>query len=113
MNNTRNCNFILIIAPSAPPQNFTAISGENISLTWIPPPFIDQNGVLVDYFIEYFGIERDTHTRNTTIPSSQHYSVIFGLDEYTTYQFRIRASTFIGPGPFTQFTTVTTRDARK
>ena len=80
MNNTRNCNFILIIAPSAPPQNFTAIGGENISLTWIPPPFIDQNGVLVDYFIEYFGIERDTHTRNTTIPSSQHYSIIFGLD---------------------------------
>ena len=84
MNNTRNCNFILIIAPSAPPQNFTAIGGENISLTWIPPPFIDQNGVLVDYFIEYFGIERDTHTRNTTVPSSQHYSIIFGLDEYTT-----------------------------
>ena len=101
------------LAPSAPPQNFTAIGGQNISLTWIPPPYVDRNGILVDYLIEYFGIERDTHTKNITIPSSQQYSVISGLDEYTTYQLRIRASTLIGSGPFTQFTNVTTRAARK
>ena len=101
------------LVPSAPPQNFTAIGGQYLYSKWIPPPSIDQNGVLVEYFIEYFGVERDITIRNISVPSSQLYYILTGLNEFTTYRLRIRASTSVGPGPFTQFITVTTIAARK
>ena len=79
----------------------------------MPPPPIDQNGVLTSFSIEYFGVDRDTTTRNVTVPSSQLSLTITGLNEETTYMLRIQASTSVGFGPFSDFITATTQAARK
>ena len=79
----------------------------------MPPPPIDQNGVLTSFFIEYFGVDRDTTTRNVTVPFPQLSLNITGLNEDTTYMLRIRASTSVGFGPFSDFINATTQEARK
>ncbi|KAI6658157.1 Phosphatidylinositol phosphatase PTPRQ-like isoform X2, partial [Oopsacas minuta] len=98
-------------APSAPPQNFTAQSGRAILLSWIGPPAIDQNGILVNFFIEYSGIERDTDLRNITVPPTNLSINVTGLDEDTSYIFILRASTSVGDGPFTDPLRATTQAA--
>ena len=113
LRNTIIFTIFVILAPSAPPQNFTAISGRSISLTYMPPPLIDQNGVLTSFSIEYFGVDRDTTTRNITVPASQLSLNITQLNEDTTYMIRIRASTVVGFGPFSDFITATTQVVRK
>ena len=79
----------------------------------MPPPLIDQNGVLTSFLIEYFGVERDTTTRNITVPASQLSLNITQLNEDTTYSLRIRASTIVGFGPFSDIITATTQEAGK
>ena len=76
------------------------------------PPPIDQNGILRNYTIEYFGVERDTMTRSISIPPDQLTVIITGLEEDTSYSFKVRASTSVGPGPFADLTT-STQTARK
>ena len=79
----------------------------------MPPPPIDQNGVLLNYTIEYFGVDRDTSVRSRIVPASLLSLNITGLEEDTMYSFRIRASTSVGFGPFTDPITATTQEARK
>ena len=79
----------------------------------MPPPPIDQNGVLTSFFIEYFGVDRDTAMRSITVPFPRLSLNITGLNEDTTYMLRIRASTVIGFGPFSDFITRTTQIPRK
>ena len=79
----------------------------------MPPPLIDQNGMLTSFLIEYFGVDRDMTTRNITVPASQLSLNITQLEEDTTYMLRIRASTIVGFGPFSDFITVTTQAAGK
>ena len=113
LRNTIIFSSLVILAPSAPPQNVIVLSRRKIFLTYTPPPLIDQNGELTSFFIEYFGVERDTTTRNVTVPASQLSLNITQLNEDTTYMLRLRASTFVGFGPFSDFITATTQAARK
>ena len=101
--------FLYLLAPSAAPQNFTAGNGSSIPLSWMNPPAVDQNGILGDFFIEYFGVERDMTLRNISVPPTQFSVNVTGLEEDTRYRFRIRASTSVGPGPFTELITAITQ----
>ena len=102
-----------VLAPSAAPQNSTPISGLNITLSYMAPPAIDQNGIITNYTIVYFGIDRDSAIRTITIPPDQFSVNITGLEEDTTYSFRIAANTIVGRGPFTQPVIASTQTARK
>ena len=79
----------------------------------MPPPPIDQNGVLTNYTIEYFGFVRDRSVRRRIVLASFLSLNITGLEEDTTYSFSIRANTSVGSGPFTDPINATTQEARK
>ena len=91
-------------APSAPPTNLTTsvLSANIISVTWDPPVSIEQNGIITHYTLSYRGIERDTASRELTLYSNNsfftHY-ILTGLDEYTSYNISVSASTSVGFGP--------------
>ena len=89
------------------------MSGLNITLMYMQPPPIDRNGILGNYTIQYSGIDRDRTLRSISLPPSQFRVIITGLEEDTTYSFRIRASTSVGQGPFTPDLITSTQTARK
>ena len=71
-------------------------------MTWDPPAPIDQNGVITHYLLTFRGIERDTTTRNIILYSNGSYftnSILSDLDEFTTYEIEVFASTQLGYGP--------------
>ena len=104
---------MLFSAPSAPPQNLTAISGLNITLLYAIPPPIDQNGIITSYTIVYFGVDRDFATHTIILPPDQFSVDVTGLEEDTTYIFRLAANTSVGQGPFTHPLISSTQTARK
>ena len=70
-------------------------------MTWRAPIANDQNGVLVNYSITYFGIEIDTDTRIIYIPNpvGDQSFTLTNLQEYTTYSINVSSYTKVGKGP--------------
>ena len=79
-----------------------AISPKSIQVSWSEVEAIDQNGMIVEYVVEY------TQTMFPSIPTTQSKRVstttatLIDLQEYVEYSIRVRASTVIGPGPYSQ-----------
>ena len=71
-------------------------------MSWSEVAAIDQNGEIVEYEVEY------TQTMFPSIPTTRNITVntttatLTGLQEYVEYSIRVRASTVIGPGPYSQ-----------
>ena len=91
-------------APSAPPTNLTTtvLSANIISVTWDPPVPIEQNGIITHYTLSYRGVERDTASRVIILASDQSYFtnyILTELDEHTSYNISVSASTSAGTGP--------------
>ena len=91
-------------APTSPPTNLTVeeFTSDSISLSWNPPPFEEQNGLIRQYFI--------TITRNDTEMSFQQTSnatetTIQSVHPFSTYIIAVAAET-IDVGPFTEGITV-------
>ena len=87
-------------APTSPPTNLTVeeFTSDSISLSWNPPPFEEQNGLIRQYFV--------TITRNDTGMSFQQTSnatatTILGLHPFSTYTIAVAAET-VDVGPFTE-----------
>ena len=91
--------FFLILAPTASPESFNAVSGSPTSATisWQPPAADEINGVIIQYIInvtivgsgETFLLYSTTTTLNVT-----------NLLPFTTYRCVIAAVTSAGIGPF-------------
>ena len=67
---------LLIIVPSAPPQNVSvfAVNSTSIFVSWRPPIVTDQNGLIISYNISVVDLQDDNSTSvlvmgytNTTI----------------------------------------------
>ena len=87
-------------APTSPPTNLTVaeFTSDSISLSWNPPPFEEQNGLIRQYFV--------TITRNDTGMSFQQTSnttetAIQSLHPFSTYTIAVAAET-VDVGPFTE-----------
>lgn len=87
-------------APTSPPTNLTVeeFTSDSISLSWDPPPFEGQNGLIRQYFLAV--------TRNDTGMSFQQTSsatetTIQSLHPFSTYIISVAAET-IDVGPFTE-----------
>ena len=71
-----------------------------IQVSWEQVPAIDENGVIIEYEVEY------TQTTFDSIPTTQNITVnttmatLTGLQEYVEYFIRVSASTIIGSGPY-------------
>ena len=80
-------------APSAAPQNVTAmaVDSTSISVSWSLPPLADRNGIIVGYNITYPDIEIELFTTELSI-------VISDLQPFTNYNVSVRAFT-VASGP--------------
>ena len=102
-------------APTGPPTNLTTrvLSPNIISVTWDPPVPIDRNGVISHYTLSYKGVERDTASRDIILYSYQSYFtnyVLTNLDEHTSYDIAVSASTATGSGPIATVRAQTDQD---
>ena len=99
-------------ATGAAPMNLTANSTETtITLHWNPPPIQYQNGILRYYEIEYYSTSDflSIEQKVANVSASQNTITIENLQEYAEFQFKVRAYTSIGPGPYSSEITVTTQ----
>ena len=107
--------FLISKAPTNAPTNLTTtvLSPNIISVTWDPPVSIDRNGVISHYTLSYKGIERDTASRDIILYSYQSYFtnyVLTNLDEHTSYDIAVSASTATGSGPIATVRAQTDQD---
>ncbi len=73
------------------------LTSRSAVLTWDPPPYEDQNGVIISYLISVTVNE----TGETFVLSTNDTSLsITGLRPYRTYICTIAASTSVGVGPY-------------
>ena len=88
--------------PEASPENVraTATSSTTIMVTWEEVPAIHQNGIIINYEVQFeplhFTEELMTDTINTTNLSAN----ITGLEEHVEYNISVRAYNSVGPGPY-------------
>ena len=109
------CYYFYFLAPTGPPTNFTAtaLDTRTIYITWKPPLYPEQNGLLTYYNVTYGGVERDTITRVeifTQFNRSNTSLTVTDLEEATTFTISIQASTMTGPGPVTWIIVTTPED---
>ena len=94
------------LVPVSSVRNLTTstsqLNATSIFVRWSVPVLNDLNGVLLSYYIIYYGIEIDTDARVVYLsnPGFRNQSIILtNLEEYTTYSINISAYTKIGKGP--------------
>ena len=105
------CLFVkLHLVPSSSVRNLTTSTTQqnatSILVTWNVPVLNDLNGVLLNYSINYSGIEIDTVPRviylsiSNPTPNLTNQSItLTNLEEYTTYSINVSAYTKVGRGP--------------
>ena len=105
------------IAPSSSVRNLTTSTTQqnatSILVTWNVPVLNDLNGVLLNYSINYSGIEIDTVPRviYLSIPNLTNQSItLTDLEEYTTYSINVSAYTKVGRSPDAIVTQRTNQD---
>ncbi|XP_053999258.1 cell adhesion molecule Dscam2-like isoform X3 [Hylaeus anthracinus] len=89
--------------PSAPPQNVAcaALTGQNIQVTWKPPPTDKVHGVVQGYKLLYeaaSAVLEEQAGRETKIISHALSTVLHGLSPYTNYTVQVLAYTRAGDG---------------
>ncbi|XP_043279367.1 Down syndrome cell adhesion molecule-like protein Dscam2 isoform X3 [Venturia canescens] len=89
--------------PSAPPQNVvcTALTGQNIQVTWKPPPNDRVHGVIQGYKLLYEptnDMTAEIHGSRETKIAYGLSTVLHGLDPYTNYTVQVLAYTRAGEG---------------
>jgi len=93
-----------LIAPTAPPDNFSVISinSTTITLSWDRPPFDQINGLLRHYVIDCTEHETASESR---VLSNYTQVTLQSLHPYYTYTCHVAAVT-TGSGPYTGNLTV-------
>ncbi|XP_076394369.1 cell adhesion molecule Dscam2 isoform X2 [Megachile rotundata] len=88
--------------PSAPPQNVAcaALTGQNIQVTWKPPPSDKVHGVVQGYKLLYEAASAvlEQHEGRETKISHALSTVLHGLSPYTNYTVQVLAYTRAGEG---------------
>ena len=100
-------------APSAPPRDVigTVFNSSALSITWRPPSFDSQNGIIVGYTV--YVLEVATNN-NRTIETQGSLTEVFitSLHPYYIYEFSIAAQT-VGIGPYSSRNRVQTDEDGK
>lgn len=86
-------------APSASPNEVeaTPLSSNLMSLSWVPPDLIGQNGLITNYDVLYSGGGSSNITHAVGVSTTY---ILAGLQPYTTYSIRVAAKNSQGRGPF-------------
>ena len=76
------------------------INSTSISVSWNPPPFLDQNGDIIGYQLMITNQNRtNSSTFIVNVTNATSY-VAINLQEFEVYSFKIAAVNFVGLGPF-------------
>ncbi|KAM9860850.1 immunoglobulin superfamily DCC subclass member 4 [Aulostomus maculatus] len=88
--------------PSSPPEELqlTALDSSSLLVSWRPP--LEPNGIITSYWILYSGnlSQPDYLWKNLSQDGSVTSVEVQGLSGGTQYFFKMRASTEVGPGPY-------------
>lgn len=98
-------------APSAPPHDVSSLtlSSTSIKVMWKEVPFIERNGIITGYQIEYNQSAFELEDISKVIVSAPIMTITLGnLHEYTEYTIRVRAFTVAGSGPYSSDIVATT-----
>ncbi|XP_025163016.1 Down syndrome cell adhesion molecule-like protein Dscam2 isoform X2 [Harpegnathos saltator] len=101
--------------PSAPPQNVAcaALTGQNIQVTWKPPPSDKVHGVVLGYKLLYeaaSGAASDSQSGRETKISHALSTVLHALSPYTNYTVQVLAYTKAGEGVSSSAVSCTTEE---
>ena len=69
-------------------------------VTWEEVPAIDENGIIINYEIEFVPLQFTEILVNDSVNTTNLFIDITGLQEYVEYDISVRAYTSVGPGPF-------------
>lgn len=102
-----------LVVPASPPDNVTAVAVSDtvILVAWHEVPSIDQNGIIIQYDVEYSlpQISDSQILINITVDDFSNLELnITGLQAYTEYSIRVRARTSVGAGPYSDVVNATT-----
>ena len=101
------------VAPASPPQNMSisVVSSHSISVTWIPPPPEDKNGIITSFIILVYNV---LSGESMLYQRESHHSqlVVEFLHPYYDYDVSMAAET-IEMGPFSQSQRVQTLEDSK
>ena len=93
----------------------SAASPTEIAVSWVELSDICQNGVVLEYEIQYQPLQTFdvlmTRFMNVTAPAEM--ANLTGLEEYVDYNITVRAYTSVGAGPYSDPDTVTTFEDSK
>ena len=98
----------MYVAPSGPPQSVAVyvVSSTSVSISWNPPPVIQQNGIIRTYSVILY----DPVINHTVIYSSLSTSLnVSVLSPYTKYSVRVAAIT-VAIGPYSDYHNITTME---
>ena len=104
---------VFFVDPSSPPTDVqvTYVGRREATITWQPPTFEDQNGVIMYYQLlvsqSQFEIPDITVVANTTSHT------VTNLEEHVQYTVVVAAATRIGVGPFSSAVNFTTQQDGK
>ena len=105
------CLLLLISAtvPTGPPENFTlqVLGSKAVLVSWRPPVFGKQNGVIITYTIVFVEVPSDTVLTYHLDGNSTELTVD-SLRPYYEYNCSMVAATQVGNGPFTTSVTIRT-----
>ena len=98
---------LLITAPSSAPLSMQTSSDSpyGITISWLPPPPVDRNGIILYYRVLVMEVETSTAFEWT---SSDRTAERYSLHPYYLYECSVAAHTSAGTGPFTVSQTVQT-----
>ena len=96
--------------PSAPVQSIAVleVTPESVSVSWEPPDFFDQNGVIIYYVVN---VTVPLTGEAFTIEPESANATLSGLHPFRTYVCRFAAATAVGVGPFSEPLSVTTEES--
>ena len=100
------------LAPSAPPQNVSAVNGSSTSLkvSWTPPPTLDQNGIIRNYTVAYNRSSGSPSELN--VASNNNNVTLSGLQKFVKYTVTVRAVTVADGPPSSPITVSTDQDSK-
>ena len=114
-----------LIAPTGPPTTLSVdlTTSTTIEISFFQPAGILQNGPILSYDVFYKGLTFNTSESTENFPvlvemdpmvaTFIFHLTLTGLQEYNTYEIRVRAVNAVGPGPINNPTDETTAQSGK
>ena len=90
-----------------------APSSTEIMVTWEEVVAIDENGVIINYEVQFEPLEFTETLTTSSVNTTTLTAVLSSLQENVEYNISVRAYTSVGPGPYSDPVSQRTLEDRK